>query len=127
MESCTKVSDRRNHRPQILQRSSNTDRLPKVCYHANFSEEANYLYLREIRIELLVKTGTTVSESAICRFLQHNFPRKKLHMVAKQRNEQLRMSFTSDCEIYAPEMMVFVDETGSNSRDSMRKFGYSLR
>ena len=48
-------------------------------------------------------------------------------MVAKQRNEQQRMSFTSDCEIYAPEMMVFVDETESNSRDSMRKFGYSLR
>ena len=29
-------------------------------------------YLREICSELLVKTGTTVSESAICRFLQHN-------------------------------------------------------
>ena len=37
----------------------------------------------------------------------------KLHMVAKQCNEQLRLSFISDCEIYSPEMMVFVDETGS--------------
>ena len=85
-------------------------------------------YLREICTELLVKTGTTVSESAICRFFQrNNFSRKKLHMVAKQRNEQLRLSFISDCEIYLPEMMVFVDETGSDNRDSMRKFGYALK
>ncbi len=48
-------------------------------------------------------------------------------MVAKQQNESLRLSFISDCEIYTPEMMVFVDETGSDARDSMRKFGYALR
>ena len=36
-------------------------------------------YLREICMDLLVKTGTTMSESAICRFFQHNnFSRKKL-------------------------------------------------
>ena len=85
-------------------------------------------YLREICMDLLVKTGTTISESAICRFLQrNNFSRKKLHNVAKQRNEELRSSFVCDCEIYSPEMMVFVDETGSDNRDSMRKFGYALR
>lgn len=85
-------------------------------------------YLREICAELLAKTGSTVSESAICRFFQrNNFSRKKLHLIAKQRNEQLRLLFISDCEIYSPEMMVFVDETGSDNRDSMRKFGYSLR
>ena len=44
-------------------------------------------YLREICMDLLVKTDTTVSESAICR--RNNFSRKKLHMVAKQHNEQL--------------------------------------
>ena len=48
-------------------------------------------------------------------------------MVAKQRNEQLQLSFISDCEIYTPEMMVFIDETGSDNRDSMRMFGYALR
>ena len=47
-------------------------------------------YLREICSELLVKTGSTVSKSAICRFLKrNNFSRKKLHMVAKQQNEHL--------------------------------------
>ena len=85
-------------------------------------------YLCEICTDLLVKTGTTMSESAICRFFQrNNFSRKKLYMVTKQCNEQLRLSFISDCEIYTPEMMVFVDETGSDNRDSMRKFGHALR
>ena len=50
-----------------------------------------------------------------------------IRMVANQRNEQLRLSFVSDCEIYSPEMMVFVDETGCDNRDSMRKFGYALK
>ena len=85
-------------------------------------------YLREICMDLLVKTGTTISESAICRFLlRNNFSRKTLHNVAKQRNEELRSSFVCDCEIYSPKMMVFVDETGCDNRDSMRKFGYALR
>lgn len=85
-------------------------------------------YLKEICMDVLVKTGSTVTESGVCRFLQrNNFSRKKLHNVARQRNEQLRLSFTADCEIYSPEMMVFVDETGCNNKDSMRKFGYALR
>ena len=47
--------------------------------------------------DLFIKTGTTISESAICRFLQrNNFSRKKLHTIAKQRNDELRSSFTSD-------------------------------
>ena len=50
-----------------------------------------------------------------------------MHFVAKQHNEELQLSFISDCEIYSPQMMVFVDETGSDERDLMRKFGYSLR
>jgi len=32
----------------------------------------------------------------------------------------------TECSAYRPEMFVFVDETGSNRRNAMRKFGYSL-
>ena len=28
---------------------------------------------------------------------------------------------------YGPNMLVFVDETGSTRKDAIRKFGYSLR
>ena len=48
-------------------------------------------YLREICMDVLLKTGATISESGVCRFLQrNNFSRKKLHHIARQRNEQLR-------------------------------------
>ena len=86
------------------------------------------IYLKEISKHLLGTTGSTVSESSICRFLQRNkFSRKKLQHIAQQRNEQLRALFISDCALYSPEMMVFLDETGCDNRDSMRKYGYALR
>jgi len=65
--------------------------------------------------------------STICRFLHRNgFSRQKLRLVAQQRNQELRQRFMTECSAYRPEMFVFVDETGSNRRNAMRKFGYSL-
>ena len=68
----------------------------KFFYHGDSFGEAT-AYLREICTDLCIKTDTTISESAICRFLQrNNFSRKKLHTIAKQCNDELRASFTSD-------------------------------
>ena len=84
-------------------------------------------YLQEIRTDLFVKTGTTISESTICTLLQrNNFSRKKLHTFAKQRKDELRSSFLT-MKFSPPDMMVFVDETGSDKRDVMRRYGYALR
>ena len=44
-----------------------------------------------------------------------------------QRNEKLRAKFRADISLSRPEMFIFVDETGLDRRDTMRKFGYSLR
>ena len=33
----------------------------------------------------------------------------------------------SDISVYKPDMFVFVDETDTDRRDALRKFGYSLR
>ena len=79
------------------------------------------IHLCEIQRLVEQTTGTTTSESAIC-----CFSRKKLQRVARQRSEDLRAQFTSDCSLYSPEMLVFIDETGSDRRHAMRKFGYSL-
>ena len=85
------------------------------------------IYLCEIQRLVEQTTGTTISESAICRFLhKNNFLLKKLQRVARQRNEELRAQFSCDCSLYLPEMLVFIDETGSDRRQAMRKFGYSL-
>ena len=82
------------------------------------------IYLCEIQRLVEQTTGTTISESAISRFLhKNNFSHKKLQCVARQRNEE---QFSCDCSLYLPEMLIFIDETGSDRRHAMRKFGYSL-
>lgn len=72
--------------------------------------------------------GTDVDESTICRFLkQFFFSRKKMRLVAIQCSEELRARYLSEVVLYNPNMLVFADETGSNRKDAMRKFGDSLR
>lgn len=86
------------------------------------------IYLRELQTELQATTGTDVSLSTICNFVHKSgFTRKKLSVVALQRSDELRAQYMREVSIYTPEMMVFVDETGSDKRDAMRRFGYSLR
>ena len=87
------------------------------------------VYLREIQRYVGNVTGTeTVSESAICRFLQrNNFSRKKLSYVASQRSQVLRQEFLADCSLYSPEMLVILDESGCDKRLTMRKFGYAMK
>ena len=86
------------------------------------------IYLREIQQDLYEITGTEVSPSAICRFFQRvGFSRQKLKLVAKQRDDFLRAQFSCDVAMYKPEMLIFLDETGSDKRNTLRKYGYSLR
>lgn len=85
-------------------------------------------YLWEIQSELQASLQINLSISSICRFLvKNNFTRQKLSIIAKQRNEEIRKEFISDVSIYEPHMLVFVDETGADRRDTIRKHGYSLQ
>ena len=69
-----------------------------------------------------------VNVSTICRFLHMNgFTRKKLQKVALQQDKFLREQYISDVFVYSKDMLVFVDETGANRRNTLRKYGYSLR
>ena len=70
-------------------------------------------------------TGIEVDEATVCSFLK-KFSRKKLQQVALQRSAELQSEFLSDCSVYNPEMLVFLDETGCDRCSSLRKFGYSL-
>ena len=65
----------------------------------------------------------------LCNFLHKNgSSQKKLSKVALQRSEEAREhTFRSTVSIYKPPMLVFLDETGTDRRDAMRRFGYSLR
>jgi transposase len=50
-------------------------------------------------------------------------------LVAKQRSELQRAEYLHDMQVFCghPEMLVFVDETGADRRNCIRRFGYSLR
>ncbi len=86
------------------------------------------IYLREIQAELLEATGADVSATSICRFLSRTgFTRQRMKYAALQRDKQLRSQFVSDVSIYNPDMLIFLDESGSDKRDCLRKYGYSLR
>ena len=86
------------------------------------------IYLLEICRQLSQFTGTEVSEATVCRFLKKaGFTRTKIQLVAIQQSEVCRARYMNEMQQYAADMIVFLDETGSDRRDSMRKFGYSLR
>ena len=84
------------------------------------------VYLREIKSELLSQLGLDITVSAICKFL-HKAGLTRLKTCAIQRYEALRTQFASDVSLYSTEMLVFLDETGTDRRDSCRKKGYTLR
>ena len=86
------------------------------------------IFLREIQDELLSALEIEVSESAICKFLHKNrFTYQRLQVTALQQDEFLRRQFVSEVSIYSPEMLVFIDETGTDRRSLVRKHGYSMR
>ena len=70
-------------------------------------------------------SGADVSCSSICKLLSRvGYTRQKVKFAALQRDELLRSQFFSDISIYDKDMLVFVDESGLDERNS---HGYSLR
>ena len=47
--------------------------------------------------------------------------------IALQQSETKRIQFMSEISIYDPDMLIWIDETGSTRRNSIRSYGYSLR
>ena len=62
-----------------------------------------------------------------CRLLKHyGMTRKKIRQVAKQRCYSLRGAFMAQCFMFSRDMFVWVDETGADCRDHIRKYGYAV-
>ena len=84
--------------------------------------------LTEIRKELYDMSGVDLSESTICQFLhKHKFSRQRIRLIAAQRDDFLRQTYVSEVLMYKAEMFIFVDETGTDARDKIRKYGYGVR
>ena len=86
------------------------------------------LYLSDIQAKLTGVLGFEVSIPTICRTLKRmGCTRQKIEHIALQRSDQLRGGYMADIAIYSPEMFVWIDETGCDRRNSIRKYSYSMR
>ena len=86
------------------------------------------LYMYEVCQEIRDVFGLSVSPPTICRLLHlYGITRKKIRQVALQRSYSLRGAFRAQCSLFDPDTFVFVDETGSDHRTHIRKYGYALR
>ena len=85
------------------------------------------LYLIEICSKIQEVNGVTVSAATVYSLLQKHEYTRKIRQVAKQRCEELRGLFMARVLKFPHEFLVCCDETGSDRRDQIRKFGYSLR
>ena len=125
-DSTGNVSKKKYLENSGLKKLTDIDKL--ICLEAVIEKPG--IYLKEIVAMLAEETGTEVDRTTICRFLHHSgFTRQKLILAAKQRNEVLRCEYLLDMTVYKyhPEFFVFVDETGTDRRDCIRKHGYSLQ
>lgn len=86
------------------------------------------LYLSELCRMVETASGIVVSSATVCRLLhRHSMSHKRVRQVALQRSLSLRGMFMAQVLLYDRHKFVWVDETGSDNRDYMRKHGYAIR
>ena len=86
------------------------------------------IYLHELQTMLCAKFGVPISESTICRTLHFmGCTRQTMHHVAIQRSDELRAKFMAEISVYDPSMLIWLDKTGCDGRNTIRKYGYSIR
>ena len=86
------------------------------------------IHLNEIKSEILQTLFIDISLSTICKFLSKNgFSRQKLYTTALQQDQFQRQLYILDVSLYSTDMFIFVDETGADKRNALRKFAYSIR
>ena len=85
------------------------------------------LYLREV-CQVFDVSSIVVSEPTVCRIIhRHGFTRKRIQKIASQRRSQYRGEFMAEVQFYKTEQFVWIDESGCDKGDNIRKFGYALR
>ena len=86
------------------------------------------IYLKEVQSKLIHVYGTSISLSTICRTLKvMGCSRQAMHRVASQSSDNLRAKFMAQVSMYDPSMLVWLDESGCDKRNTVRKHGYSIR
>jgi len=86
------------------------------------------VYLYEICEQVREVFGKSVSPPTVCRLLaRYGMTRKKVQQIASQRSIHYRAAFLAQMTCYKSRQLVWVDETGCDHREHVRKYGYALR
>ena len=86
------------------------------------------MYLGEVCQHIRDEMEIEVAPPTICRLLRsYGLTRKRIKKVALQRSDVVRGAFMAQCLLFPAEAFVWVDESGSDARDHIRKYGYALR
>ena len=86
------------------------------------------VYLRELQEKVYNTTGTWVHVSTICRAIHKlGLTRQRIQRISYNRSEIKRAEFWSEMCVFPPSMLLWVDETGFDNRNLLRKFGYGIR
>ena len=86
------------------------------------------IYLQEIKEMCFEIWGVEICVSTICRTLKFmGCSRQKIQHIALQRSDMCRARYMSEISIYDPSMFIWIDETGCDRRNSMRRYGYSMK
>ncbi|KXJ05104.1 hypothetical protein AC249_AIPGENE3261, partial [Exaiptasia diaphana] len=85
-------------------------------------------YEDELQEWIQYLTGRTVSVSAISRCLRKmGWSRRKLNIVARQRNDQQRAAFRQRVALFENHQFLFIDESSKDERTFQRRYGRSLK
>ena len=101
---------------------------PAQLFVLNLVLQKPGIYLCEIQKEIQEFLTLEISLGTICKFLHSSgFTRQRLRNLAIQQDMFLRQKYIIDVSVYSPDMFVFVDETGADRRNKLRRYAYSLR
>ena len=77
-------------------------------------------------VRSLKNTSIRVLEDKCLPMPEDYMTRKKVQRVALQRCLDYRASFVANVFTFSKEMFVWIDETGSDMKDMLRRYGYAL-
>ncbi|XP_065891614.1 uncharacterized protein [Dysidea avara] len=86
------------------------------------------IYLKEVQQMLADYTGRIVHVSTICRALHRlGFSRQRIKITSSLRSDDLRAEFIAEMSAFDPSFMQWIDESGFDKRNHLRKYGYGVR
>ena len=85
------------------------------------------IYLSEIQAKLQLRFGVKVSAATICRTLKFmGCTRQVTQHIALQRSDECRARFMAEVSVYDESMLIWIDESGCDKRNSVRKRAYGI-